>query len=76
MTSEDVEIAAQWTLEPGVFVPALVEVGYLDGAEGSYKIHDWPIHQTNESINLCSLPVRLSGFRSLFTHPYSRHGHR
>ena len=41
MSGEDVEIAAQWTREPGIFAPLLAELGFLDGAEGSYKIHGW-----------------------------------
>ena len=45
MTVEDVEIAAGWNGEPGALVAALVEVGFLDGEDLRYRIHDWADHQ-------------------------------
>lgn len=45
MTVEDVEIAAGWGGELGALVQALVDVGYLDGSEGSFAIHDFVDHQ-------------------------------
>jgi len=45
MTAEDIELAADWDGEPGVLVKALAEVGFLDGSEGSYTVHDWADHQ-------------------------------
>lgn len=44
MTKEDIEIAAGWTGNPDQFVDALVSVGFLDGREGEYLIHDWAEH--------------------------------
>jgi hypothetical protein len=45
LSDEDLEMAAEWEGEPGKFVKALSEVGYLDGESGSYLIHDWEQHQ-------------------------------
>ena len=44
MDVEDIEIAVDWEGEEGAFVAALVKVGFLDGEEGSYRIHDWAEH--------------------------------
>lgn len=44
MTGEDLEIAATWPGAIGDFVRTLSEVRFLDGQEGSYKIHDWAEH--------------------------------
>lgn len=44
MTDEDVELAADWSGDDGAFVAALKTVGFLDGAEGAYAIHDWEDH--------------------------------
>ena len=44
MDVEDIEIAVDWEGEDGAFVAALVKVGFLNGEEGSYKIHDWAEH--------------------------------
>lgn len=44
MTGEDVELAADWQGEEGAFIGALLEVGFVDGEEGSYSIHDWQEH--------------------------------
>lgn len=44
MTSEDVEIAANWTGDSGVFAKTLAEVRFVDGSEGAYCIHDWTEH--------------------------------
>ena len=44
MDEEDIELAADWRGEPGTFVSALTEVGFLDGTEGEYRIHDWEEH--------------------------------
>jgi len=45
MAAEDIEIAADWDSKPGLLVSTLVEVRFLDGEEGSYRIHDWAEHQ-------------------------------
>lgn len=45
MTGEDIEIAVDWNGEPGAFAAALADVGFLDGAERGYAIHDWAAHQ-------------------------------
>lgn len=44
MTDEDIELAVDWTGEPGALVAALVEVRFLDGAEGQREIHGWSEH--------------------------------
>jgi len=44
MTDEDIELAVDWSGEPGAFVSAAAEVGYLDGEERSRTIHDWSEH--------------------------------
>ena len=44
MTGEDIELAADWQGEDGAFIGALVEVGFIDGEEGRYEIHDWQEH--------------------------------
>ncbi len=41
MATEDIEIVAEWHGEPGALVSALVGLHYLDGKDGSYRIHDW-----------------------------------
>ncbi len=44
MTGEDIELAADWQGEEGAFIKALIEVGFVDGEEGAYSIHDWQEH--------------------------------
>lgn len=44
MTAEDVELAVDWPGDDGAFVAALLAVRFLDGEEGTYKIHDWAEH--------------------------------
>lgn len=44
MSSEDIEIASGWEGEEGQFVKHLSEVGFLDGSEGEYAVHDWEQH--------------------------------
>lgn len=44
MTGEDIELASDWTGDPGAFVAALREVRFLDGEECSYSVHDWAFH--------------------------------
>lgn len=45
MSVEDLELAADWQGEEGLFVSTLVAVRFLDGATGEYRIHDWADHQ-------------------------------
>lgn len=45
MTDEDLEIAVHWTGQAGTLVAAMAEVGFLDGAEGERRWHDWCVHQ-------------------------------
>ncbi|WP_271678866.1 hypothetical protein [Thermomonas mangrovi] len=45
MTSEDIELAVDWRGEADALVSALVSVGFLDGEEGAYRLHDWTDHQ-------------------------------
>lgn len=44
MTKEDVEIAAGWAGDPDKFVDELLAVGFLEGEERNYRIHDWEDH--------------------------------
>lgn len=44
MTAEDVELAVDWAGDDGAFVATLVAVGFLDGEDGNYCIHDWAEH--------------------------------
>lgn len=44
MTDEDIEIAAKWNGDPGVFFSALIKFRLLDETLGSYSIHDWEEH--------------------------------
>jgi len=44
LSGEDIEIAAGWSDEASAFVNALVEVRFLDVADGAYLVHDWPEH--------------------------------
>jgi hypothetical protein len=43
-SDEDIELASEWVGEGGVFVKTLVEVAFLDGEPGKYRIHDWQEH--------------------------------
>ena len=45
MTGEDIELAIDWRGEPDALVAALCAVGFLDGEEGAYQLHDWEDHQ-------------------------------
>lgn len=45
MSAEDIELAADWTGENDAFVRELASVGFLDGVEGAYQLHDWADHQ-------------------------------
>lgn len=44
MSVEDIELAIDYRGQPGALVQALCEVGFLDGDEGGYFIHDWAEH--------------------------------
>lgn len=44
LSDEDIELAIDWAGGEGAFVAAMVEVGFLDGAEGARQIHDWAEH--------------------------------
>lgn len=41
MDELDIEIACGWRGEAGIFVATLVEVRFLDGDRGEYRLHDW-----------------------------------
>lgn len=45
MSVEDIELAVDWSGENDAFVAALVAVGFLDGTENGYSLHDWDDHQ-------------------------------
>jgi hypothetical protein len=42
--AEDLEIAADWRGDPGIFVPALIDLGLLDNTNGTLVVHDWTEH--------------------------------
>jgi len=44
MSAEDIELAVDWPGGEGELARALCEVGFLDGDEGTYAIHDWAEH--------------------------------
>jgi|SRR5215469_1084016 len=44
MTTEDIAIAADWPGESEKFVGTLAEIRFLDGQDGSYRIHEWAEH--------------------------------
>lgn len=44
MSDEDLELAAQWGGDEGVFVAVLADIRFLDGEEGAYCVHDWAEH--------------------------------
>jgi hypothetical protein len=44
LTGEDIEIAANWAGEPGAFISGLTAVGFLDGDDGAFTVHDWAEH--------------------------------
>ncbi len=44
LDEEDIEIAAQWPGEPGLFVATLVALGWLDRTERGYLLHEWQQH--------------------------------
>ena len=44
LDEEDIEIAAQWPGEPGLFVATLVALGWLDRTESGYLLHEWQQH--------------------------------
>jgi hypothetical protein len=44
MSVDDIELAAYWGGQPGVFVENLVDVGYLDQDGDGYRVHDWSDH--------------------------------
>ena len=44
MDHEDVEIAAGWTGDVGVFAEQLCEVGFMDCDSGNFSLHDWTAH--------------------------------
>lgn len=44
MSGEDIELSVDWDGEDGAFVDALRAVGFLDGGDCAYRIHDWSEH--------------------------------
>src|SRR5205807_7118044 len=41
LDAEAIELVARWRGEPGAFTTALVNLRFLDGEAGSYRVHDW-----------------------------------
>ncbi len=45
MDADDIELAIDWPLDPGIFFEALIQLRLLDEIEpGHYLIHDWQDH--------------------------------
>ena len=44
LSDEDIELCVDWPGVEGVFVGSLLSVGFLDGEQGSYRMHDWQEH--------------------------------
>jgi len=44
MSVRTIEISAHWTGEPGALVSKLVELRFLDAADGVFFLHDWEDH--------------------------------
>ena len=45
LDNEDIEIAAKWSGENGIFVAALIACGFLDKTENGFVLHDWEERQ-------------------------------
>ena len=43
--ADDIEAAAEWGGEPGVFFSAMLKCEFIDKADGCYSPHDWAEHQ-------------------------------
>lgn len=44
LRDDDLEAAVDWTGARGQLVAALLDSGFIDGATGAYRIHDWAEH--------------------------------
>jgi hypothetical protein len=44
LDDEDIEIAAKWTGELGLFTKTVVDLGWLDQTSTGYCLHDWLEH--------------------------------
>lgn len=44
LEAEDVEIAAKWNGEPGLFLETILALRFLDECDGYYSLHDWREH--------------------------------
>lgn len=44
LSSEDIELCVDWPGPEGIFTQALVEVGFLEGSDGCFSMHDWSSH--------------------------------
>jgi hypothetical protein len=67
MSDEDIELAIDWMGEPGAFVAAAAEVGFLDGEEGDRSIHDWHERQPfAATASARSEKARLAGLISRY----------
>jgi hypothetical protein len=45
LDADDVELAAMWPGERGVFVQTLIEIGFIDSKKQGLELHDWEKHQ-------------------------------
>jgi hypothetical protein len=43
-SADDIELAVDWSGEPGSLVSVLESVGFLDAVTGGYSIHEWEVH--------------------------------
>lgn len=45
MSTDDVERRSGWRGKPGRLIAVMRELGFIEGEEGNFKIHDWEDHQ-------------------------------
>lgn len=50
MSDEDIELAIDWMKETPL-IATLVEIGFVDGQEGSYCLHEWQEHNPWASVD-------------------------
>ena len=44
MNADDIEIAAKWTGDPGIFLQALIDLRFIDQDGTGLSLHDWSEH--------------------------------
>lgn len=69
MDGEDIAIAAGWTDSTETLIGALVDMRFLDGAEGSYSLHGWQEHQAYAAAE----PARVEKAKKAARARWSKH---